>query len=387
MVQDVRILAFFGGVARLGSERANLEALSALVQAGCVVRLIVSDAPGAKSIRDDVVTRGFEVVPCPYLLVPRSDRRLQLLAAYPAIIARASWILFQQMRRFRPTYIYASSQMFILNFLPVLLLTNTPLIYRCGDKPIMHNALFRMIWRFIVRRARRVVAVSHYIANVLRETGILAGRITVIYSRPASRSVETPMLARSSGEFTFVFVGQINESKGCHFLIEAFRGVLESHPEARLLVAGRISDWEGDNWARALRDGARADPTLAATVNFCGFVEDIQGLLAAGEVVVIPTITEEPLANVVMEAKLAQRPSIIFPSGGLPEVIEHGVDGFLCTDKSVASLRDAMVWYLERRGEARSQGQAARRSLDRLGTNAFVDRWAEVIGQNDRDAA
>jgi glycosyltransferase involved in cell wall biosynthesis len=386
MADDVRILALFGGATKLGMERANLEALSALREGGATVRILMSDAPWAEDLRQDVVSRGFEIVQCPYLLLPRPERRFNPLFEYPKVIARASAIMLREVVRFRPTHFYTCAQMFVLNFAPVLMLTSTPLIYRCGDRPIRHSRLFRGLWRFIVARSSTFVAVSHYIADRLAEAGVPPDRVTVIYSRPPLRSPRAETTTRASAAFTFVFVGQINETKGPHLLVDAFRDVRAAHPDARLVIAGRISDWEGDEWARALRREVEADPHLADCVTFPGFVEDVPALLASGQVAVTPTVTEEPLANVVMEAKLAGIPSIIFPSGGLPETIEHGVDGFICADRTTPALRDALTWYLEHREAAAVQGQAARQSLQRFGIDNFVGHWRAVIDRTSRGA-
>lgn len=379
MADDVRILALFGGATKLGMERANLEALAAFREGGATVRILVSDAPWAEDLRQDIVSRGLEIVQCPYLLLPRPERRFNPLFEYPRIITRASAIMLREVARFRPTHFYSCAQLFVLNFAPVLMLTSTPLIYRCGDRPILHSRLFRWLWRFIVARSRTFVAVSHYIADRLVDAGVPRDRITVIYSRPPLRSAPTEARAGRSKDFTFVFVGQINETKGPHVLVDAFRGVIDAHPDARLVIAGRISDWEGDEWARALRREVQADPDLADRVSFPGFVEDVPALLASGRVAVTPTVTEEPLANVVMEAKLAGIPSIIFPSGGLPETIEHGVDGYICADRTAPALGEALTWYLEHRDAAEVQGHAARLSLQKFGVDCFVDRWRAVL--------
>src|SRR5262249_8558258 len=132
-----------------------------------------------------------------------------------------------------------------------------------------------------------------------------------------------------------VFVGQIAEAKGPDLLVRAFRSVAKSNAQARLLIAGRISEWSGDKWARDLRDSVAHDPELRSRVVFLGFVENVPDLLRSREVLVAPSLVEEGLGLVVMEAKAAGIPSIVFPSGGLPEMIQHGVDGFVCRDKSV----------------------------------------------------
>lgn len=379
MTSEVRILALFGGMARLGSERGNLDALSALREGGATVKLMVSDAIWAEEIRQDIAGRGFEIRKCPYLLLPRPERKVNPLLQYPGAILRASAILWSEIRRYRPTHIYTSSQLFVLNFLPILMLTRIPLIYRSGDQPALHSPLFRGLWRFIRGRAHRFVAVSGFIADFVVATGVARDRITVIYTRPTSRRVEARDATRRADVFRFVFVGQISETKGVRVLIEAFRGLVEAHPDARLVVAGRISDWEGDAWARELRDDVNADPVLGERVSFIGFVEDVPTLLASCDVAVTPTITVEALANVVMEAKQAGLPSIIFRCGGLPEVIEHGADGYISEARTVEGLREALRFYLENRDQAARQGEAARKSLGKFGVDRFVEQWTDIV--------
>jgi glycosyltransferase involved in cell wall biosynthesis len=86
----------------------------------------------------------------------------------------------------------------------------------------------------------------------------------------------------------------------------------------------------------------------------------------------------EALGNVVIEAKLAGCCSIVFPSGGLCELIEEGVDGIVCRDVSAEALAEALRPYLSNPELARQHGQAARASLARLGIANFAQRWLQI---------
>jgi glycosyltransferase involved in cell wall biosynthesis len=101
-------------------------------------------------------------------------------------------------------------------------------------------------------------------------------------------------------------------------------------------------------------------------------------LLRGRELLVAPSLVEEGLPLVVMEAKAAGVPSIVFPSGGLPEMIQDGVDGFICRDKSIAALSEALKAYIDDPSIAVRHGAAARASLDRLGVPQFASRWLAV---------
>jgi glycosyltransferase involved in cell wall biosynthesis len=77
-------------------------------------------------------------------------------------------------------------------------------------------------------------------------------------------------------------------------------------------------------------------------------------------------------------AALRARFRRVFPSGGLPEMVEQGIDGFICRDKSVESLAEALNLYLTDPSLTLRQGSAAKKSLFRLGSEKFADNWLAV---------
>src|SRR5262249_32856955 len=86
------------------------------------------------------------------------------------------------------------------------------------------------------------------------------------------------------------------------------------------------------------------------------------------------------------------RPSVIFPTGGLAELVEHGVDGYVCPEKSSAALERALAVYEESPAMVAEHGAGARRSLDRLQRGpSFGEEWIGVDesarGVAERDAA
>ena len=233
----------------------------------------------------------------------------------------------------------------------------------------------------MVARTCLFVPVSSFIAGELTATGVKAEQIEMIYGHPPRRvGNEAPSTIPPLGAAVrdIVFVGQIVESKGPNLVIEAFRSLAKSHAQARLLIAGRISEWSGDKWARDLRDSVSRDPVLQSRVIFLGFVENVPDLLRGRELLIVPSLVEEGLPLVVLEAKIAGIPSIVFPSGGLPEVIRHGEDGFVCRDKSISALVEALGFYLDDPSVAARQSAAARASLQRLGVSEFARRWLAV---------
>jgi glycosyltransferase involved in cell wall biosynthesis len=376
-----RILALFGSALLLGQERGNIEALAALKDQGCDVLCVIRDETWSVLVPAALDARGLRWVKSPYIEHRLPGRLHYIVFRNPLAFVRANWRFFRICRQYRPTHIHAFNQLYVLNFLLGLTVLRSPMIFRAGDEPTVHNRVWRALWRFVSWRADMFVANSAFVARSLCAQGVAAPRVELIYNAPPQRSRMGDALPVSfEGDKTdrIVFIGQISAHKGVHVLIEAFRRVASEHPRARLIVAGRISAWSGDAWARQLRNVALADPLIGKRVQFAGEVDDVPGLLSQCGIHVAPSIFDDPSPNVVMEAKQAACPSIVFPRGGMPELVENEIDGLVCCEPSPERLAEALCRYLEDSMLAHRHGQAALQSLARLGVDQFPQRWLKV---------
>lgn len=384
MSQSIRILALFGARVLFGQERANIETLVRLRERGCEVLCVVRDEdwPELIILRDEISKRGLRWVKVPYIDYPVKGWMLHAARRNPSVFFRANRALPRIAADFGATHIHSFNPVYVANFLWALHKMSLPLIYRCGDQPVHHNALFRWVWSFVKRRANFFVADSEFISRELEKTGIENGRISVIYA-PAPRRlhlapVPLPAAATAEGAFRFVFVGQLTRQKGIDILIEAFRLVIRHNRHLHLIIAGRISDSQADSWARELCVTTMSDQALAGNIHFVGFVENVPDLIGRCQVHVAPSVVQEGYGLVVVEAKEAGRPSIIFRSGGMSELVTDNVDGITLSDKSVPALAVALERYACEPSLAEVHGQAARASVQALHIPAFGDRWHQV---------
>ena len=85
-----------------------------------------------------------------------------------------------------------------------------------------------------------------------------------------------------------------------------------------------------------------------------------------------------------MEAKLASIPSIVGPSGGLPELVEHGEDGWVASDSSAGALAEGLEYFLKDPVRRQRAGEAARRSLERYSRERFAAAWWAVFQKEEK---
>jgi glycosyltransferase involved in cell wall biosynthesis len=379
--QAFRILVLFGNVPLLGQELSNIRVLEALRAAGSDVLFLIRGEWTRDTIQPELNRCGLPWVAVPYFDTVRRGQSLRVWVRNLAGILGGSWHLLRWHRRFRPTHIHAASPEHIVNFLPALALLRTPLVYRAGDAPVLHHWLWRAVWSFAIWRVNCFVPNSRYVQGTLLASGIPPAKIVraggiapLLPGRVSSGHAALP--PPRPDLCTFVYLGQLAAHKGVDLLIEAAIARCSTSRGCRFLLAGNYS------WNNPFADALRARVQrlgLADRIVFLGYVTDVPGLLGLADVHVCPSVAEEPFGNVVIEAKQMRKPSIIFPSGGLPELVEHGIDGYVCQEKSASALEAAFACYEGARDTAREQGNAATRSLDRLaGAGTFAEQWARV---------
>ena len=127
-------------------------------------------------------------------------------------------------------------------------------------------------------------------------------------------------------------VANIRGSKGHNVFLEAARAVLARQPAARFLIVG---DGVGfDEVSRRVREMG-LDPSVRLT----GFRRDIPEVMAALDVLVLPSIRSEAIPQVIPQALAVGTPVVASTVGGSPELIRDGENGRLVPAGRLTSPR------------------------------------------------
>lgn len=378
----MRILVLFGNIPLLGKERGNIQALKVLAEQGAEVLFVTNKEWGHEAIQPMLDDLGLKWTT---MTVARPLRRAMtpsdvLGVARDVVVGWKE--LYRVVRRFQPTHIHIPNEYQSLYNLPVLLLARRPIVYRLGDAPIQTPPILKNLWsRLFVPRVDAWVCISQYVRERLIEAGAAPQKIRVIYNYPPERpavSTESCLHVEPFSGRTVVYLGQLTEEKGVGLLVEAAIDLCHAGDDVRFLIAGDYT-WQNP-YAEALIEQVQA-LGLSHRIRFMGYVKDVPSLLAAADIHVCPSVWEEPLSNVVPEAKQAGVPSVIFPSGGLPELVTHGVDGYVCRTKTAEALREGLDYFVDMDEEhLNAVGAAASNSLEQLGITAesFKNAWLGV---------
>lgn len=137
-----------------------------------------------------------------------------------------------------------------------------------------------------------------------------------------------------------LFLGRMHPDKGVHRAIEIARSA-----GMPILIAAKM--WEEPE-RRYFAEVV--EPLLGDDARYLGPVglHDKQRLLANAAALVNPIRWPEPFGLVMIEALAAGTPVLAFPEGAAPEIVEHGLTGYLCQDEDDMAHRLRDVGRLDR---------------------------------------
>ena len=177
-------------------------------------------------------------------------------------------------------------------------------------------------------------------------------RITAEEIDRCRRELDIPPDAKTVG-----MVGRLVSVKNFELFVRAAGCVLDRGIAARFMVVG-------DGPLRGELERLAAAMGIKDHLIFTGFRDDVFRLMAVMDLFVLCSKSEtNPIA--LMEAMASGKPVIATDVGGIPEVVEHGVDGWLCPANDVDCLADAIIRLLSDPDRAAALGAHARTKIMR----------------------
>ena len=140
--------------------------------------------------------------------------------------------------------------------------------------------------------------------------------------------------------------------KGQRHLIEAAALVVRHLPDARFVIAG-----EGE--LRGSLERQIRERRLEKHVHLLGFRPDVLSLHKSFDLFVMSSVTEG-LGTSLLDAMACGKPIVATEAGGIPEVVQNGVTGWLVPPRDHPAMADAIVGLLNDPALCRRMGEASR---------------------------
>ncbi len=179
-------------------------------------------------------------------------------------------------------------------------------------------------------------------------------------------------IPESSKEFVFLMVARLLGDKGINEYVEAARGVRARHDERQCTVLIQkeltprfllVGEADAKNPTAITREQAEAWHR-EGVIEYLGKVDDVRPLLANAHCVVLPSY-REGLSRALLEAAALGRPLIATDVPGCQEVVDDGVNGYLCQPRNAEDLSEQMLKIMQRtEAELAAMGAASRAKVE-----------------------
>lgn len=256
-----------------------------------------------------------------------------------------------------------------------------PGVTLCGD-------LARRVW---LRKKRLLqnknsicfVACSRWLAGEARRSVLLAGQKVASVPNPIDTRVFCPgdkaaarrLAGLPQDKRLIFFVAQrvTNANKGISYLIEACDMLAAQHPEMLsdtgiVILGGDAGDFEG---------------RFRFPVYPLGYISDTQKIVTvynSVDLFVTPSLSEN-LPNTIMEAMACGVPCVGFNVGGIPEMIDHGKNGYVAAYRDAADLAKGIYYVLD----GSDRRELARNAVSKVSTcysqQVVAMRYIEIYNQ------
>ena len=245
-------------------------------------------------------------------------------------------------------------------------------------------------WQFLLQRvtaplADAFTAVSRRTLDfAVRREGVIPDRAAVILngidladweSLPHAESARAA-LGVAGEAFVMGTVGRLHEQKGHTFLLAAARMVLAEAPAAIFLIAGYGP-------LREKLEEQVEELGIGSNVRFLGYRKDVQNILAALDVFVLPSLWEG-MSNAILEAMAAGKPVVATAVDGNVEQVLDGETGLLVPPADAEALGDALLSLAREPEKADAMGKRGRARVGRefplsRMTGAYLDLYARLL--------
>ena len=254
----------------------------------------------------------------------------------------------------------------------------------CGKCPVLFSGKENDMSRYFYRRKKDIyrqvpsltmVTPSRWMAELARKSGIfgdhrvlaLPNAINTSIYRPVGKYEARQLLGFPENKKLILFNAMnatTDVRKGYSYLMSALGLMNLSDIEVVIVGADRLSGMEPSG----------------LKVHLLGLVRDTDIMVksySACDVFVLPSL-QDNLPNTVMESLACATPVVAFNTGGIPDMIEHMLNGYLAEYKSVTDLANGIKWCLYEADSGKLSENARQKVLNEFAEEIIIQKHVNL---------
>ncbi len=312
-------------------------------------------------------------------------------AVVPFFLASQFFSLLKTVKSVRPDIIHAH-WLFPQGFWAVLLkrIFKIPVVVTAHGSDVfgLDARFFRAIHRQTVEDADRVTVVSSALGRFIN-ANISKAAVPLIMPMGVDGRVFNPgandpaiRMKYSINGPLILYVGRLTEQKGVGYLIDAMPRVLGKYPDAKLLVVG-------DGESRDSLEKKIRGMSLDARVILTGAISNsrLPAYYAEADIFVGPSVISEHgeregFGLAFVEAGMSGCLLVGTDTGGITDIIQHGVTGYLVPQRASAELAERILYGLDNKDETeRLKVRCRKRCMKLFDWENIATKYMELLAQ------
>jgi len=228
-------------------------------------------------------------------------------------------------------------------------------------RPLWQKLLIKFFSWLTILSAHKTICVSEDMKKDVEGWPFIKNKLFIVRNglKPfnlLSRDESREKLRLTPDEFIVGTIAELHKVKGLDILLKAWVK-FNKNKVAKLVI---ISDGEEKNNLIKMAQSLG----ISDTVVFAGFIEEARFLLQAFDIFVLPS-RKEGLPYVLLEAGFAGLPVIASKVGGIPEIIDSGINGILVNKEDNEALFSSLILLKEDAKLQRRLGSALKEKIEK----------------------
>ena len=329
----MKCLFIVGGAYVSGLEVVTLHLMRKLKEEGQEVRCIVNGWNDGMFINElKKIGVPYEDVKLGWFYLRKPLWTLDCLVHLPGALLKCRRVL----REFNPDICHFINYAAVILLYPIL--KNEICVYNLQEphEPSRKNLL---VYRMLCKRISIFTAVSKHIEKVLLNLGVPGDRIRLVYN--GVPVILQPLPKKRGANTVLGIIGQVASWKGHETLIEAV-GLLKGGPSFRVKIFGNDKTTYAEELKKKIADSA-----TETFFSWEGFVKDQDSIYDQVDIVVVPSLSQEPCSLTILESMMRGKLLIVSDRGGNPELIKDGETGLVFVADDPVRLAEKIRQFLE----------------------------------------
>lgn len=241
------------------------------------------------------------------------------------------------------------------------------------ENPGLAQKITIMLYKYAFREIQKVFFQNTENQQFFIDHKIAIGKHDLIPGSGVNLTRFSPLPYPDDSTTEFVFISRIMKEKGIDQYLAAAEYITKKYRNVKFHICG---------FCETEYEGRLDDCIKNGVVNYHGMVRDVREVLKVTHCTIHPTYYPEGLSNVLLESSACARPIITTERSGCREVIDDGVNGFVCKQKDSEDLIKQIEKFLSLNWEDKKQmGLAGREKVEKeFDRQIVVEKYVKELG-------